>query len=140
MLTKYRQRQVLTKDIERLRRAAVDVPMYGWIKTFRYLFDLSQTDLARLLGVTQKRIDFIEENEANGRIELATLNRIAKVFDSELYYIFIPKKSLEEIRKEVINKSYQQKYGCEIKAINATNSKISRLNLRGIYGQDPTLF
>ena len=140
MLTKYRQRQVLTKDIERLRRAAVGVPMYGWIKTFRYLFDLSQTDLARLLCVTQKRIDFIEEYEANGRIELATLNRIAKVFDSELYYIFIPKKSLEEIRKEVINKSYQQKYGCEIKAINATNSKISRLNLRGIYGQDPTLF
>ena len=140
MLTKYRQRQVLTKDIERLRRAAVDVPMYGWIKTFRYLFDLSQTDLARLLGVTQKRIDAIEESEVNGLIELATLNRIAKVFDSELYYIFIPKKPLEEIRKEVINKSYQQKYGCEIKAIKATNSKISRLNLRGIYGQDPTLF
>ena len=140
MLTKYRQRQVLTKDIERLRRFAVGAPMYGWVKTFRYLFDLSQTDLARLLGVTQKRIDAIEESEVNGRIELATLNRIAKVFDSELYYIFIPKKPLEEIRKEVINKSYQQKYGCEIKAINATNSKISRLNLRGIYGQDPTLF
>ena len=140
MLTKYRQRQVLTKEIERLRRFAVGAPMYGWVKTFRYLFDLSQTDLARLLDVTQKRIDAIEESEVNGRIELATLNRIAKVFDSELYYIFIPKKPLEEIRKEVINKSYQQKYGCEIKAIKATNSKISRLNLRGIYGQDPTLF
>lgn len=140
MLTKYRQRQVLTKDIERLRRFAVGAPMYGWVKTFRYLFDLSQTDLARLLGVTQKRIDAIEESEVNGRIELATLNRIAKVFDSELYYIFIPKRPLEEIRKEVINKSYQQKYGCELKAIKATNSKISRLNLRGIYGLDPTLF
>ena len=46
----------------------------------------------------------------------------------------------QEIRKEVINRSYQQKYGCELKAIKATNSKISRLNLRGIYGQDPTLF
>jgi transcriptional regulator with XRE-family HTH domain len=114
--------------------------MYGWVKTFRYLFYLSQTDLARLLGVTQKRIDAIEESEVNGRIELATLNRIAKVFDSELYYIFIPKRPLEEIRKEVINKSYQQKYGCELKAIKATNSKISRLNLRGIYGLDPTLF
>jgi transcriptional regulator with XRE-family HTH domain len=140
VLTKYRQRQVLTKDIERLRRFAVGAPMYGWVKTFRYLFDLSQTDLARLLGVTQKRIDAIEESEVNGRIELATLNRIAKVFDSELYYIFIPKRPLEEIRKEVINKSYQQKYGCELKAIKATNSKISRLNLRGIYGLDPTLF
>lgn len=140
MLTKYRQRQVLSNDLARLRRFAIGVPMYGWIKTYRYLFDLSQKDLARLLGISQKRIDFIEENEANGRIELATLNRIAKVFDSELYYIFIPKKPLEEIRKEVINKSYQKKYGCELKAIKATNSKISRLNLRGIYGQDPTLF
>jgi transcriptional regulator with XRE-family HTH domain len=140
VLTKYRQRQVLTKDIERLRRFTVGAPIYGWVKTFRYLFDLSQTDLARLLGVTQKRIDAIEESEVNGHIELATLNRIAKVFDSELYYIFIPKRPLEEIRKEVINKSYQQKYSCELKAIKATNSKISRLNLRGIYGQDPTLF
>jgi transcriptional regulator with XRE-family HTH domain len=140
MLTKYRQRQVLTNNLARLRRYAITTPTYGWIKTFRYLFDLSQTDLARLIGVTQKRIDSIEENEANGRIELSTLNRIAKVFDSDLYYIFIPKKPLEEIRKEVINKSYQLKYGCDLKAINATNSKISRLNLRGIYGQDPTLF
>ncbi len=140
MLSKYRQRQVLSLDLERLRRYAVATPMYGWIKTYRYLFDLSQTDLGRLLGVTQKRIDFIEEKEGQGRIELATLNRIAEVFDSELYYIFIPKKPLEDIRKDVINKSYQQKDGCEVKAARATHYKISRLKLRGIYGQDPTLF
>ena len=140
MLSKYRQRQVLSIDLERLRRYAVAAPMYGWIKTYRYLFDLSQTDLGRLLGVTQKRIDFIEENESSGRIELATLNRIAEVFDSELYYIFIPKKPLEDIRKDVINKSYQQKYGCDVLADRATQNKISRLRLRGIYGQDPTLF
>ena len=140
MLSKYRQRQVLSIDLERLRRYAVAAPMYGWIKTYRYLFDLSQTDLGRLLGVTQKRIDSIEENESGGRIELATLNRIAEVFDSELYYIFIPKKPLEDIRKDVINKSYQQKYGCEVKAARATDYKISRLKLRGIYGHDPTLF
>ena len=140
MLSKYRQRQALSLDLERLRRYAVATPMYGWIKTYRYLCDLSQTDLGRLLGVTQKRIDFIEENEGQGRIELATLNRIAEVFDSELYYIFIPKKPLEEIRKDVINKSCQQKYGCEVKAARATDYKISRLKLRGIYGQDPMLF
>ena len=140
MLSKYRQRQVLSIDLERLRRYAVAAPMYGWIKTYRYLFDLSQTDLGRLLGVTQKRIDFIEENESSGRIELATLNRIAEVFDSELYYIFIPRRPLEEIRKDVINKSYQQKYGCDVLADRATQNKISRLRLRGIYGQDPTLF
>ena len=140
MLSKYRQRQALSFDLERLRRYAVAAPMYGWIKTYRYLFDLSQTDLGRLLGVTQKRIDSIEENESGGRIELATLNRIAEVFDSELYYIFIPKKPLEDIRKDVINKSYQQKYGCEVKAARATDYKISRLKLRGIYGHDPTLF
>lgn len=140
MLSKYRQRQVLSLDLERLGRRTVAMPMHGWIKTYRYLFDLSQADLGRLLGVTQKRIDFIEENETSGRIELATLNRIAEVFESDLFYIFIPKKPLEEIRKEVIYKSYQQKYGCEIKAARAANHKISRLKLRGIYGQDSKLF
>ena len=140
MLSKFRQRQVLSLNLERMKRYAVAAPMYGWVKTYRYLFDLSQTDLGRLMGVSQRRIDYIEENEGQGRIELATLNRIAEVFDSELYYIFIPKKPLEEIRKDVINKSYQQKYGCEVKAARATDYKISRLKLRGIYGQDPTLF
>ena len=114
--------------------------MHGWVRTYRYLFDLSQSDLARLMGVTQRRVDYIEDGEAQGRIELTTLNKIAEIFDSELYYLFIPKRPLEEIRKDVINKSYQQKYGCEIKAKRATDYKISRLKLRGVYGQDPTLF
>ena len=140
MLSKFRQRQKLSLDLERLRRYAVAVPMYGWIKTYRYLFDLSQSDLGRLMGVSQRRIDYIEENEASSRIELSTLNRIAEVFESELYYIFVPKKPLEEIRRNVINKSYQQKYGCDVLADRATEKKISRLKLRGIYGQDPTLF
>lgn len=140
MTSKYRRRQALYFDLDRLRRYAVAAPMYGWIRTYRYLFDLSQTDLGRLIGVTQKRIDFIEENEACGRIELSTLNRIAEAFDSELYYIFIPKKPLEDIRKDVINKSYQQKFGNEVLADRATRNKISRLTLRGIYGEDPTLF
>ena len=140
MLSKFRQRQVLNMDLERLKRFVVATPMQGWVRTYRYLFDLSQNDLARLMGVSQRRIDYIEDGEAQGQIELATLNRIANVFDSELYYIFIPKKPLEEIRKEVINKSFQRKYGCEVKAAQATKSKISRLSLRGLYNQDPTLF
>lgn len=140
VLSKFRQRQVLNFKLERLQRYVVAVPMHGWVRTYRYLFDLSQSDLARLMGVTQRRVDYIEDGEAQGRIELSTLNKIAEIFDSELYYLFIPKKPLEEIRKEVINKSFQQKYGCEIKAKRATDYKISRLKLRGVYGDDPTLF
>lgn len=139
MFSKYRQRQVLSLNLERMKRYLVAAPEHGWIKTFRYLFDLSQTDLGRLMGVSQRRIDYIEENEASGRIEISTLNRIADIFDSELYYIFLPKKSLEDIHKSVIYKSFQLKYGCEIKAARATDKKITRVKFRGVYGQDPQL-
>jgi transcriptional regulator with XRE-family HTH domain len=126
MLSKYRQRQVLNFNLERLRRYLITPPAHGWIKTYRYLFDLSQNDLARLMGVSQKRIDAIEENEIKNCIEIATLIKIAEIFDSELRYFLIPRRSLEDIRSDL--------------ATLASNKKIERLKLRGIYGQDPTLY
>ena len=110
MLSKYRQRQVLNFNLERLKRYLIAPPTHGWIKTYRYLFDLSQNDLARLMGVSQKRIDAMEDNEVNSRIEIGTLIKVAEIFESELRYFFVPKRPLEEIRKSVIHKSYQQQY------------------------------
>ena len=51
------------------------------------------------MGVSQKRIDAIEENEIKNCIEIATLIKIAEIFDSELRYFLIPRRSLEDIRK-----------------------------------------
>ena len=140
MLSKYRQRQVLNFNLERLKRYLIAPPTHGWIKTYRYLFDLSQNDLARLMGVSQKRIDVIEENEIKNQIEIATLIKVAEIFDSELRYFFIPKRPLEEIRKSVIHKSFQQKHIHPELALLATSKKLRRLHLRSTYGQDPTLF
>ena len=140
MLSKYRQRQVLNFNLERLKRYLMAPPTHGWIKTYRYLFDLSQNDLARLMGVSQKRIDAMEENEVNSRIEIGTLIKVAEIFESELHYFFVPKRPLEEIRKSVIHKSYQQQYEHEELALVATTKKLRRLHLRSVYGQDPTLF
>ena len=140
MLSKYRQRQVLNFNLERLKRYLMAPPAHGWIKTYRYLFDLSQNDLARLMGVSQKRVDAMEENEVNSRIEIGTLIKVAEIFESELHYFFVPKRPLEEIRKSVIHKSYQQQYEHEELALVATTKKLRRLHLRSVYGQDPTLF
>jgi transcriptional regulator with XRE-family HTH domain len=92
------------------------------------------------MGVSQKRIDAIEENEIKNCIEIATLIKIAEIFDSELRYFLIPRRSLEDIRKSVIHNSFQQKFGSSDLATLASNKKIERLKLRGIYGQDPTLY
>ncbi|MBU3643549.1 MAG: helix-turn-helix domain-containing protein [Candidatus Nanopelagicaceae bacterium] len=140
MLSKYRQRQVLNFNLERLKRYLITEPTHGWIKTYRYLFDLSQNDLARLMNVSQKRIDVIEDNEINSRIEIATLIKVAEIFDSELRYLLIPRKPLEEIRESLIHKSLQLKLVSDDLANTAYRKKIDRLRLRGIYGQDPMLF
>lgn len=139
MFSKQRQRQVLYRNLKSIKSHAASIPEQGWVRKFRYLFDISQRDLARLAGLSQKRIDAIETGEVDARIELATLQKMAEVFESDLYYVFIPRKPMEEIRASLINRTFQNKYGCDEKAKFAANKKIYRLNLRGLYGEDAPL-
>lgn len=71
-------------------------PVKGWIRAIREALGMTAEQLARRLKVTQPSVVQLEQSEAKGSIELATLRRVADALDCTLVYAFVPKKSLEE--------------------------------------------
>jgi predicted DNA-binding mobile mystery protein A len=72
-------------------------PVKGWIRAIREALGMTGEQLGRRLGVKQSAIIQLEQSEAKGSIELATLRRVADALDCTLVYAFVPKKSLEEM-------------------------------------------
>lgn len=72
-------------------------PGSGWVKAIRESLGMSASALARKLGVTPASITKLEKAEADEKITLASLRKLANALDCELQYTLVPRKSLEEI-------------------------------------------
>jgi predicted DNA-binding mobile mystery protein A len=70
-------------------------PLRGWIKAVREALGITTAQLAKRLGMKQPSVVAIEQSEAKGTIELATLRRVAEALDCTLVYALVPNKPLE---------------------------------------------
>jgi predicted DNA-binding mobile mystery protein A len=70
-------------------------PVRGWIKAVRDALGMTTAQLAKRLGMKQPSVVAIEQSEAKGAIELATLRRVAEALDCTLVYALVPNKPLE---------------------------------------------
>jgi predicted DNA-binding mobile mystery protein A len=70
-------------------------PVRGWIKAIREALGMSTAQLAKRLGIKQPSLVALEQSEAKGTIELATLRRAAEALDCTLVYALVPYKPLE---------------------------------------------
>jgi predicted DNA-binding mobile mystery protein A len=70
-------------------------PVRGWIKALREALGMSTAQLAKRLGIKQPSLVALEQSEAKGTIELATLRRVAEALDCSLVYALLPNKPLE---------------------------------------------
>jgi predicted DNA-binding mobile mystery protein A len=70
-------------------------PVRGWIKAVREALGMSSAQLAKRLKVKQPSVIALEQSEAKGAIELATLRRVAAVLDCTLVYALVPNKPLD---------------------------------------------
>jgi predicted DNA-binding mobile mystery protein A len=70
-------------------------PVRGWIKAVRGALGMTTAQLARRLGVKQPSVVALEQSEAKGTVELATLRRAAAALDCTVVYALIPHKPLE---------------------------------------------
>jgi predicted DNA-binding mobile mystery protein A len=70
-------------------------PVRGWIKAIREALGMSTAQLAKRLGIKQPSLVALEQSEAKGTIELATLRRVAEALDCTLVYALVPNKPLE---------------------------------------------
>jgi len=75
-------------------------PARGWIKAVREALGMTTAQLARRLGIRQPSVVALEQSEAKGTIELATLRRVAEALDCTLVYALVPKKPLEDMVRD----------------------------------------
>ncbi len=70
-------------------------PARGWIKALREALGMTTTQLAARLNVKQPSVVALEQSEAKGSMELATLRRVAQALDCTLVYALVPNQPLE---------------------------------------------
>src|ERR1035437_2158251 len=75
-------------------------PVRGWIRAIREALGLSSAQLAKRLGVRQPSVVALEQSEAKGTMELATLRRVAEALGCTLVYALVPNKPLEGVVRE----------------------------------------
>lgn len=75
-------------------------PVRGWIKAIREALGMSSAQLAKRLRVKQPSVIALEQSEAKGTIELATLQRVAAALDCTLVYALAPNRPLETIVRD----------------------------------------
>jgi predicted DNA-binding mobile mystery protein A len=66
-------------------------PRGGWLRAFREALGVSQLKVAELMHVKQQSIVSFEKAEAEDRITLRNLRRVAEAMGCELVYAIVPK-------------------------------------------------
>lgn len=76
-------------------------PTVGWIHTIRKTLGMTTRQLAERLGVAQSTVVALEKSEADGKITLNSLQRVAEALDCELQYVLVPRQDLKDkVRKQ----------------------------------------
>ncbi len=72
-------------------------PRLGWVRAVRDALGMTTRQLASRMGVSQPSVVKLEQSEANGTVQLATLRRAADALNCDLVYALVPREgSLEQ--------------------------------------------
>jgi predicted DNA-binding mobile mystery protein A len=90
-------RQMRTKQLSRSlasfsQAKAVTRPSRGWLRAIREALGIPLEQIGRPLRMTKQAIKSFEIGEANDRITLRNLRRVADAMDCELVYAIVPKE------------------------------------------------
>lgn len=76
------------------------VPPGGWLRSIRESLGRSLRAQAEIAGVSSVTLTKSERSEAEDRISLAQLRKLASALNCELVYGLVPKKPLHEVIQE----------------------------------------
>jgi predicted DNA-binding mobile mystery protein A len=76
--------------------AGLRAPKAGWVHTIRTALGMTSRQLAARVGIAQPTLSLLEKSEADGRIQLDSLARIADALDCELVYALVPRRPLSD--------------------------------------------
>jgi len=95
---KLKQTEEMVAPFRRLAHA--QTPRGGWVRAIREALGMSAQQLGTRVRVKRQTIENLERSEANGKISLDSLNRVAKVLGCRLVYALVPEKPLDEMQRE----------------------------------------
>jgi predicted DNA-binding mobile mystery protein A len=74
-------------------------PSGGWVRAIREALGMTQAQIAARLGISRQSLQGLERAEADRRITLDSLDRLAKAMDCRLVYALVLEKgSIEDVR------------------------------------------
>ena len=88
-------------------QAAKDIarPAKGWIRAIRQAAGVSAGELARELGTSRQLPLQLEKAEAEDRITLASLRKMAHALDCELVYALVPRSgTVDQLRERRVRR------------------------------------
>ena len=77
----------------------------GWINYMRQALCMSLGNLAKLSNLSSATVQQTEKREANKKVTLETLSKMADAMNCELIYAFVPKKKIKEFLRD---KAYEK--------------------------------
>ena len=91
-------RKQISKKLKPLKSFAKASSSTGsWVKTIRQALGMTTYDLARRSGMDQAQLSRIEKAEPEGKVTLATMQKIADGLDMKFVYGFVSDDDLESI-------------------------------------------
>jgi predicted DNA-binding mobile mystery protein A len=94
----------LFTTLDKFRDAKQTVrPLRGWLRAVREALGLSQREVANAIKVKRESLIGFEAAEANDRITLRNLRRVAEAMGCELVYAIVPKSgSIQELAEKQV--------------------------------------
>jgi predicted DNA-binding mobile mystery protein A len=97
-----RMRQLRLEQVQASVAAYLDLtnrrpPARGWLKAIRESLGLTERQQADRLGITGSTLHKSESAEAEERITLGQLRKLAEGLDCELVYALVPRKPLTQV-------------------------------------------
>jgi len=87
----------LSSCAELVKRQA---PSRGWLKLIREALGRTQRQQAQRLGISGSTLHKSEQSEADDRISLAQLRKLADGLECDLVYALVPRRPLTEVVQE----------------------------------------
>ena len=112
-------RRSYQKKFDVLKKAVIERPKQGWLKTIREFLGMTTTQLAKKIDVSQPRVINMEKNEQN--IKISTMERIADALNCDFVYALVPRENIDDI-------IYNQAKKKALKIMNKVNKNMGLEN------------
>ena len=103
-------RQATRRLDQRLSQVQVpDAPRGGWVRSIRKALGMTQTQLAKRMGITQQSTAKLENDEISGNVTVERLSRAADALGCDVRYVFLPRQPLEQMIASQAERRAEQK-------------------------------